>query len=53
MKVGGTPEDAIRQIKEKEYYLTLKEEQVEKILIVGINYDKVTKEHHCKIEVLH
>lgn len=52
LKADGTPEDAIRQIKEKDYCEKLKKESVEKILIAGINYDRSTKEHQCRIEVL-
>ena len=40
---------AIRQIKEKEYPRLL-EGYSEQIMLVGINYDKKTKEHECRIE---
>ena len=53
LKADSTPENAIRQIKDKEYCLSLKKEKVSKILAVGINYDKALKEHQCKIEVLY
>lgn len=58
LKVDSTPEDAIRQIKDKEYALRFKGKLAEKpkytgrILAVGINYDKKTKEHTCKVEEL-
>lgn len=52
LKAGHTPEDAIRQIKEREYCEKLKKEQVKNILAVGICYDTVTKEHACKIETI-
>ena len=52
LKADSTPEDAIRQIRKKEYWEKLKKESVEKILLTGINYDKRTKEHQCRIEVL-
>lgn len=52
LKADSTPEDAIRQIRKKEYWEKLKKESVEKILLAGINYDKRTKEHQCRIEVL-
>ena len=39
---------AITQIREKEYCRSL-EEYHGKLLLVGINYDKKTKEHSCKI----
>ena len=52
------PEEAIAQIKEKEYALRLKGKLAEKmrytgrILAVGIGYDKGTKQHRCKVEKL-
>lgn len=58
LKVDYTPEDAIRQICEKEYALRFRgktAEQIrytERILAVGISYNKETKEHKCKVEVL-
>lgn len=58
LKVDHTPEDAIRQIKDKEYALRFKGKTAEKsrytgrILAVGISYDKETKEHFCKVEEL-
>ena len=58
LKIDSTPEEAIRQIKEKAYALRLKGKLGEtakytgRILAVGISYSKETKEHHCEIEVL-
>ena len=58
LKVDGTPEEAIRQIKEKGYILRFKGKTGEapkytgRILAVGISYDRKTKEHFCKVEVL-
>lgn len=58
LKVDGSPKDAIRQIKDKGYALQFsgkmgeKPKYTGKILAVGISYDKKTKEHSCKIEVL-
>ena len=58
LKVDHTPEEAIAQIKEKEYALRLKGKLAEKmrytgrILAVGIGYDKGTKQHRCKVEKL-
>ena len=40
---------AISQIKEKEYCESLEDYQG-KLLLVGINYNKKTKEHECMIE---
>ena len=52
------PEEAIAQIKEKEYALRFKGKTAERkeytgrILAVGISYNSKTKEHECKIEQL-
>ena len=57
-KADHSPEEAIRQIREKQYALRFrgkpgeKERYTGQILGVGISYDKDTKEHHCKIEQL-
>ena len=56
LKVDKTPEYAISQIKEKQYALRFKGKLAEKqqftgrILAVGINYDKETKQHRCRVE---
>lgn len=58
LKVDYTPEEAIAQIKEKKYALRFKGKAGEtlkypgRILAVGISYDKKTKKHSCKVEVL-
>lgn len=58
LKVDSTPEEAIRQIKDKNYALRLKGKLGErpkytgKILAVGISYNKKTKEHCCKVETI-
>ncbi len=52
LKANKTPENAISQIKEKEYCEKLKKENVTHILAVGINYDTRVKEHQCVIEEL-
>lgn len=58
LKVDGTPEEAIKQIKDKKYGLRLRgkfgkeSEFTGKILAVGISYSKKTKEHTCKVEEL-
>ncbi len=58
LKMDATPDDAIRQIKEKDYVLAFRGKLGEqpkytgKILAVGIGYDAKTKEHHCKVEEL-
>lgn len=56
LKVDHSPEEAITQIKEKNYMVRFtgkdakNEKKIERILLVGIGYDKQTKKHRCKIE---
>lgn len=58
LKVDSTPEEAIKQIKNKNYALRFKgklgeqQKYLGRILAVGISYSKETKEHRFKIEVL-
>lgn len=58
LKVDHSPDEAIRQIKDKKYILrfTGKLGDVRKcagrILAVGISYNKKQKKHACKVEVL-
>ena len=58
LKVDHSPEDALLQIREKDYLLRFRENQEKpanntgEVLGVGISYDKETKEHFCKVEVL-
>lgn len=49
LKYDKSAETAIRQIKEKRYAGVLNDYK-DKILLVGINYDKDTKKHECQIE---
>ena len=49
LKVNHTADTAIEQIKRKEYPAQIAEYTGD-ILLVGINYDKETKQHTCKIE---
>ena len=49
LKWHKNAEGAIQQIKEKEYCRSL-EEYKGNLLLVGINYDKKTQVHTCKIE---
>ena len=51
LKFNHSADTAIDQIKRKEYPAKLAEYTGE-ILLVGINYDKETKQHTCKIERL-
>ena len=58
LKVNGTPEEAIRQIRDRNYALRFRGKMGEpakytgRILAVGISYDRKTKEHSCKVEAL-
>ena len=58
LKVDSTPEEAIKQIKEKKYALKFEGMLGEtkryqgRILAVGISYDKQSKKHDCKMELL-
>ena len=49
LKWDKSADGAIEQIKRKEYCHSLKEYQGN-MLLVGVNYDRGTKEHKCKIE---
>lgn len=59
LKVDSTPEEAIQQIRDKNYGLRFQGKLGEKpkytgrILAVGISYDKKTKVHSCKVESLY
>ena len=48
LKYGTSSEDAIKQIREKNYIQRVN--SCNEILLVGINYDKKTKRHTCRIE---
>lgn len=58
LKVDHTAEEAVQQIKDKKYMMKLEgklgegPQYIGRILAVGIAYDKNTKKHSCKIEVL-
>ncbi len=49
LKYDSYAESAIEQIKEKQYTDCLKDYSGD-VLLVGINYDKESKKHSCKIE---
>ena len=51
LKFGQSADTAFDQIRRKEYPAKIAEYTGE-ILLVGINYDKETKQHSCKIERL-
>lgn len=58
LKTDSTPDAAIRQIRKKKYAFRFlgklgeKPKYTGRILAVGISYDRKTKEHSCKVEVL-
>ena len=58
LKVDSSQEEAIRQIKTRKYDLRFRERIGEeqkytgRILAVGISYNKKTKKHICRVEVL-
>ena len=49
LKVNHSANTAIEQIRRKEYPAQIAEYTGD-ILLVGINYDKETKQHACKLE---
>ena len=51
LKWDKSAQGALEQIKNKQYCQSLQDYQG-KIILVGINYDKKTKKHCCKIEVV-
>ncbi len=51
LKINSTPEDAIDQIKKKEYYNSLGDYHG-KVLLLGISYNDKTLKHNSKIEII-
>ena len=49
LKVNKDADSAIDQIRRKEYTAKV-EEYADRLLLVGINYDRETKLHTCRIE---
>lgn len=49
LKFGKSPEEAIQQIKDKNYMSRIQDSN--KIILCGINYD-IEKHHSCKIEII-
>ena len=49
LKWNKNAQTALNQIKEKQYPQSLLQ-YTGQIILIGINYDKKTKEHSCKIE---
>lgn len=59
LKVDHSPEEAIDQIKEKKYVLRFaggvrrKDKGAQRVLLVGIGYDRKTKKHRCRVEQMY
>ena len=51
LKWNKTVKTALEQIKEKNYPESVGQ-YTGKMLLVAVNYDKKTKEHHCLIEMM-
>ncbi len=51
LKYGQSAESAIEQIRDRQYPEALKDYQ-KNLLLVGVSYDKESKEHFCIIEEL-
>lgn len=51
LKYGKTAEDALKQIKERNYIKAF-DKNVKNIVLAGINYDRKTKKHQCLIETV-
>lgn len=51
LKTGSSCDEAISQIKERDYLRKVKEQGIRDVLLVGINYDK-KKHHQCRVERL-
>lgn len=49
LKYGRSPQEALKQIKERKYTKHLRD-NCTRALLVGINYDKKNKKHECLIE---
>lgn len=49
LKYNKDADSAIEQIKRKQYPAKV-EQYADNLLLVGINYDKKTKQHACRIE---
>ena len=58
LKAGHTPEEALQQIRDRNYALKFRGKLGEKaryngrILAVGIAYDKKSKKHDCRVEII-
>ena len=51
LKINSTPDEAIKQIKEKSYFNSLGSYHG-KVLLLGISYDEKTLKHNSKVEII-
>ncbi len=49
LKVRGTVDTALDQVRQKRYFAGL-DKFKDNTLLIGVSYDKKTKKHECKIE---
>lgn len=58
LKVNHSPEEAISQIREKNYAARFsgkvirRNKRPQRVFLVGIGYDREEKKHHCKVEIM-
>jgi len=50
LKYNSNAETAIKQIHDRHYFWTVSDPSYKEAVLVGIDYDRETKEHHCIIE---
>ena len=50
LKMDSSPDLAIKQIKDKDYMQKVRHTHCKEAFLVGISYDRKTKQHQCKIE---
>ena len=56
LKVDDSADNALKQIKDKDYIQRFKgkiaeKQEVKEVVLVGISYDKFSKKHTCRIEM--
>ena len=56
LKVDDSAENALKQIKDKNYIQRFRgkvteKQEVNEVILIGISYDKHNKKHTCKIEM--
>ena len=58
LKVDDSADNAIKQIRDKHYIQKFRgkvaeKAEVKEVVLVGINYDKGSKKHTCRVEIEH